>query len=190
VKGFILGVIVTVLAIFLVVYIYFSAGYAPVATSANPMPFEKKFASMALHARADKEAPKNAPFQPTDATYTDGAKEYIENCSVCHGLPGQSPTAIAAGEFAKPPHLFRGKGVTDDPAGETYWKIANGIRMTGMPGFSKTMSETQMWNVAWLLAKADKLPDQVMSTLRQGNVQAPPQPNPPLPPSTQPTMKK
>jgi len=26
---------------------------------------------------------------------------------------------------------FKGKGVTDDPAGVTYWKVANGIRLTG-----------------------------------------------------------
>jgi len=46
---------------------------------------------------------------------------------------------------------------TDDEPGETYWKIFNGIRLTGMPGFSKTLSETQCGR--WLLlANADKLP--------------------------------
>jgi hypothetical protein len=37
------------------------------------------------------------------------------------------------GMYPQPPELFKGKGVTDDPAGETYWKVANGIRLTGMP---------------------------------------------------------
>jgi mono/diheme cytochrome c family protein len=57
--------------------------------------------------------------------------------------------------------------VTDDPPGETYWKAANGIRLSGMPGFSKTLSETQLWQVTLLLAHADKLPDSVRQLLRQ-----------------------
>src|SRR5262245_53619158 len=50
--------------------------------------------------------------------------------------------------FPKPPHLFRGKGVTDDEPGETYWKVANGIRLTGMPAFKNSLSETEMWQVS------------------------------------------
>ena len=30
--------------------------------------------------------------------------------------------------------------------------------MTGMPGFDKTLSTTQMWQISLLLANADKLP--------------------------------
>lgn len=49
--------------------------------------------------------------------------------------------------FPKPPQLFRGKGVTDDPASETYWKAANGIRLSGMPSFKTKLSDTQLWQV-------------------------------------------
>ena len=90
--------------------------------------------------------------------YVAGAQVYKEHCAVCHGLAGQAQTAIAKGMFPKPPKLMEGTGVTDDPAGETYWKVAGGIRMTGMPGFEKTLSTTQMWQVSLLLANADKLP--------------------------------
>jgi hypothetical protein len=67
--------------------------------------------------------------------------------------------------YPKPPDLLVGKGVTDDEAGETYWKISNGIRLTGMPGFSRSLSETQMWQIAILLANADKLPPSVKAAL-------------------------
>jgi len=87
-----------------------------------------------------------------------GAELYKQHCGVCHGLPLSPKTAIATGMYPRPPQLFQGKGVTDDEPGETYWKIFNGIRLTGMPGFSKTLSETQMWQMALLLANADKLP--------------------------------
>ena len=60
-KGFALGVIVTILVVAAVVYVYFATGMAPVATSASPMAFEKKFARMALHARMDKEMLTQVP---------------------------------------------------------------------------------------------------------------------------------
>jgi mono/diheme cytochrome c family protein len=71
-----------------------------------------------------------------------------------------------------PPELLVGKGVTDDSPGETYWKVANGIRLTGMPGFSQSLSETQMWQISLLLANADKLPHSVTAVLR-GQPEAP-----------------
>ncbi len=159
--GFVLGLIV----IPAYVYWYFSSGSAPVATVAQAMPFEKKLAHMALEGRIEKEAPKQAPFAADDATYAAGAEIYKQHCAVCHGLPGQPQSAIAKGMYPKPPKLMEGKGVTDDEVGETYWKVDNGIRMTGMPSFSKDLSTTQMWQVSWLLANADKLPKSVIDSL-------------------------
>ena len=135
------------------------------ATIAAPMPFERTIARMALHARLDKEMPKTVPIQADDAAYTAGAQIYKDNCAVCHGLPTGTPTAIAQGMFPKPPKLLQGKGVTDDPPGETYWKVARGIRMTGMTAFDKTLSTTQLWQVSLLLANADKLPAPVKDSL-------------------------
>jgi hypothetical protein len=57
--------------------------------------------------------------------------------------------------------------VTDDPAGETYWKVSNGIRMTGMPSFHQSLSDTQMWQVSLMLADFDKLPADVVAVLNQ-----------------------
>jgi hypothetical protein len=47
-------------------------------------------------------------------------------------------------------------GVSDDPPGETHWKVENGIRLTGMPSFKKVLTDTEMWQVTLLLANADK----------------------------------
>jgi mono/diheme cytochrome c family protein len=166
-QKFILGLILGLIAAPALVYLYFASGSAPVATSAPPMPFEKMLARAALHARMDKEMPKGAPPVAADeGAYTAGAQIYKDHCAVCHGLPGQPQSAIAKGMFPKPPILLEGTGVSDDPAAETYWKVAGGIRMTGMPGFEKTLSTTQMWQVSLLLANSDKLPKSVMDDLR------------------------
>ncbi len=155
---FVLGIIVGVVLLCLGVFCYFWLGFAPTATYAQPWPFEQKIAMHALHARADKEAPKDTAIPVNDANYAAGATVYADNCAVCHGLPNQPRTAIAAGMYPRPPQLFKGTGVTDDPAGETYWKVKNGVRLTGMPAFRDTLSDQQMWQVSILLANADKLP--------------------------------
>ena len=146
---------------------YFRFGYAPVATAESPMPFEKQLAHVALHARIEKEAPKSVPIQPSEENYLAGAHLYRTNCAVCHGLPGQAAEPTSKGMFPRPPQLFKGVGVTDDPAGETYWKVTNGIRLTGMPAYTGSMSKTEMWQVSLLLAHGDKLPESARTLLAQ-----------------------
>lgn len=162
---FLTGLVVGVLLIPAGAYLYFAEGYAPVATAAAPMPFEKFLATTALHARLAKELPKSVPIEPNEANLLAGAALYRENCAVCHGLPGAAKTAIAAGMFPKPPQLFEGKGVTDDDPGETYWKVANGIRLTGMPAFGNSLKDDQLWQVSLLLANADKLSESAKNPL-------------------------
>jgi len=162
---FIGGLILGLLIVPFGAYLYFTGGAAPVATTDSDMPFENYFAHKALNARIAKDMPKNVPIQPTETNYVAGAELYKQHCGVCHGLPLSPKTAIATGMYPRPPQLFQGKGVTDDEPGETYWKIFNGIRLTGMPGFSKTLSETQMWQIALLLANADKLPPAAKAAL-------------------------
>jgi mono/diheme cytochrome c family protein len=167
VKKFIFGLIIGLLIPAVAGYCYFRFGYAPVATSSAPMPFEERMAKMALHARIQKEAPKKeAPFRADDANLTQGAAIYLENCAFCHGLPNQKATMAAKGMFPLPPQLFnKDEMVTDDPVGVTYWKVSNGIRMTGMPGFGEMLTPDQVWRVSMLLANADKLPAQTQAAL-------------------------
>lgn len=171
-KKFLFGLILGLLIPAAVGYCYFRFGYAPVATSSAPMPFEKTMAKMALHARIQKEAPtKAAPIPADEPNLAQGATIYADNCAFCHGLPSQKATRAAKGMFPLPPQLFeKDDMVTDDPAGVTYWKVANGIRMTGMPGFGETLAPTQMWQVSLLLANADKLPTQVQAVLAKSAV--------------------
>lgn len=75
------------------------------------------------------------------------------------------------------PHRNGVVGVSDDPPGETYWKVANGIRLSGMPAFRNVLNDVQMWQVSVLLANAAKpLPQPVSALLKQPlNLDANPQ---------------
>jgi thiosulfate dehydrogenase len=94
------------------------------------------------------------------------ARLYKQNCAVCHGIPGQPPTAMAKGMFPDPPQLFDKRGmVTEDPEGDIFWKVTHGIRLSGMPGFQGTLSDTERWQVTTLVAHADKLSAAVLAEL-------------------------
>jgi mono/diheme cytochrome c family protein len=125
-----------------------------------------------LGARIHKEAPEAAPFDISEDVFEGGAMTYKQQCAACHGLPGQDSSF---GEYMYPhaPQLWKKHknnsvvGVSDDPAGETFWKIDNGIRLTGMPAYNKVLTPIQEWQVALLLANADKpLPEPVTNILK------------------------
>jgi thiosulfate dehydrogenase len=166
-KRFLLGLLIGVILLPVCGWLYFRFGYAPVATASSPMPFEKQLAQMALNERIRQEAPKNAPIQASDENFLAGAHIYRTHCAMCHGLPGQPEYPTGKGMFPKPPQLFKGHGVTDDPAGETYWKVANGIRLTGMPAYTGSLKDNEMWQVSLTLADADKLSQAARTTLEQ-----------------------
>lgn len=158
--------------------IYFLGGFAPAAVADRPFPFERIIAGGALHARISREAPKRDLPSFSAADILAGAQAYRQGCGGCHGLPGQTETFPEPKMFPAPPKLFTPDGyVTDDPVGVTYWKIKNGIRMTGMPSFNGLLKEDQMWQIAALLASADKLPPDVLDILKQPLFPPPPPAN-------------
>ncbi len=73
--------------------------------------------------------------------------------------------------FPRPPqfwvkHQNGDMDVGNDPVGETYWKVKNGIRLSGMPAYGKALSEKQLWQVSLLLSWADKpLPAEAAKTV-------------------------
>jgi mono/diheme cytochrome c family protein len=163
---FLIGLIIGFLLIPVGAFLYFKLGMAPVSTSDGVMLFEGWASHTALHARLDREYPRTVAISVTPDNLIAGAKIYKEHCAFCHGFEGHEQNSAAKGMFPKPPHLFRGKGVTDDPAGETYWKVENGIRLSGMPGFKGALNDQQMWQVSILLANAHSLPPEAETITR------------------------
>jgi thiosulfate dehydrogenase len=180
-KKFVLGVIVGLLIPAIGGYFYIKMGMMPVATASAPLPMEEKIAHMALRARMSKDTMQQPPIPADEPNLTQGAHLYVENCAFCHGFAGEKASFAAKGMFPLPPQLLSGDDmVTDDPPGAIYWKVENGIRLTGMPGFKDMLTPTQMWQVAQMLKHADKLPDQTKSALAKPAALpvAPPSPTP------------
>ena len=166
VLGFVLAIVV--IAGGAAVYLHW--GSPPVATADKPFPFEKSIVSVPLNARIDREM-KTAPFGISEDVYEGGARVYRADCAACHGTPGHD-VPFAKYMYPGAPQLWKKHatgnvvGVSDDDAGETYWKVANGIRLTGMPAFNHVLTDTEMWQVTLLLKNADQqLPDPVVKIL-------------------------
>jgi thiosulfate dehydrogenase len=159
-----------VLLIPLVVYLYLAFGKPPVATADAPFPMEATIAQIPLEARIHREMPTNSPLPASDGNLNAGAGIYEDKCEICHGTQDQ-PSAIGKTMFPHAPQLWVKNtsgtvGVSDDPVGVTYWKVNNGIRLSGMPAFGKALTEKQMWQVSLLLSMADKpLPAEASKTV-------------------------
>jgi thiosulfate dehydrogenase len=160
-----IGILLGMLLFAAGIWFYFTSGRAPVAATDPPMPFEVRLAHGGLHARIAKQKPSEPPISADEKNLLAGAEVYKKNCAVCHGLPSEPESPIAHGMYPKPPELFHGTGVTDDPAWETRWKAENGIRMTGMPAFKGRLTDTELWQVSLLLANAEKIPPSVKAAL-------------------------
>ena len=157
-RGFVLGVIVTILLAIVGGYLFVRGGGVSLATSAPPLPLEKTIASLALRASIGNAADQKNPLPFDDSDMLAGVITYKAHCAMCHGVPEQPRAAISKGMFPPPPQLFEKEDmVTDDPEGVTYWKVTNGIRLSGMPGFGGALSDTQRWQVTMLVAHAGKL---------------------------------
>lgn len=197
-KSFLPGLILGLIAFPLAALLYFHFGHLPVAVGDDAFAFERQIVHVPLHARIDREMPKSAPIEPSVTNLQAGAHVYRQQCAVCHGLYGR-PVAFAGHMYPDAPQLWAPHdkgvvGVSDDPPGETYWKVANGIRLSGMPAFAKVLNPTQMWQVSLLLANADKpLPADALTLLKQPmeldlSDTGTPKPDAPTPPLTQQQM--
>ena len=165
--GFLLGILAVAAGLFL----YLQYGALPVSVADTPFPMEKQLVKLPLQGRIGREQ-KQPPFGASEDVFEVGAHIYRAQCATCHGTPGHD-VPYAHYMYPSAPQLWKKHpsgvvGVSDDEAGETYWKVANGIRLTGMPAYGHLLSDTEIWQVSLLLKNADKqLPEPVAKILAE-----------------------
>ncbi|MGD0141886.1 MAG: cytochrome c [Rhizomicrobium sp.] len=93
---------------------------------------------------------------PLDDTkmIADGASDYDAMCTGCHLAPGMAENEMRPGLNPKPPVLAQaGPG----RAATQFWIIKHGIKMTAMPAWGFTHSDTEIWNMVAFLQKLPAL---------------------------------
>jgi thiosulfate dehydrogenase len=168
---FLLGFLFALVVVVAGGWLYLKYGPLPVATADKPFPLEAQIVHVPLNARIAKEM-QQPPFPVSEDVYEQGATIYKDMCASCHGLPGQ-PVDYAKWMYPVAPQLWvkhkTGSvvGVSDDEPGVTFWKVKNGVRLTGMPSYEHILSDAEMWDVSLLVKNADQpLPDPVKALLK------------------------
>ena len=103
----------------LIVFGYFSADRTPTTGVVNPTPNDA-------------------------ATLGRGQQLFAQNCAVCHGPAGTGNGSLAPSLRPQPADLTASHA-TSHTDGDLYWWVSRGIPGTGMPAFSQTMPDTDIW---------------------------------------------
>ncbi len=75
------------------------------------------------------------PVQSDPQVIKDGMAHFADHCATCHANDGSGDTAVGRGLYPRAPdmRLIQTQSLTD---GELFYIIEEGIRFTGMPGWS------------------------------------------------------
>ena len=143
------------------------SGSYNVAAMNSPGKMEKSLAAFALSRAIQKRAPVKAnPFtKPEDVRF--GLVHYKENCLDCHGAPGVEESEFGQGLNPPAPDLTlpRMQRMRD---GELFWVVSNGIRMTGMPAFSPTHKEEEIWKIVAFVRHLPEVTAEEQKILKAG----------------------
>ena len=164
-KGFIWGIVVTIVIAAFVVYLVGITGHITMRADILPTAFESSMAMRMMDANVERNAPKiENPVQPTDENLLAGASIYLKRCAECHGEPTQPESRLAKTLYPPPPQF-----ITDAPdmeENENYYIIVHGVRWTGMPGWKNVLTDQQIWQIVAFLSHMDKLPPAVQSVFQ------------------------
>ena len=161
-KGFIVGVLVTLLVIVAVVFLTVNFALFPMGADNPPGTTEKRIANMALDNYVDKHAPKQKnPIEINSANLITGVQEYEEHCALCHGSYNQRISPMANKLNPPVPQLLRRP--SHDPDENFFWITKHGIRLTGMPSWDGILTDDEIWKIVTFLRVQDKLAPEVQA---------------------------
>ncbi len=76
-----------------------------------------------------------------------GQEHFQHHCAVCHGLDGHNTGVPFASKMSPPVADLGERDVQDYSDGQLKWIVQNGLRFTGMPGWSGVLNDDEMWHI-------------------------------------------
>ena len=163
-RGFIIGVVVTLGVLALGGGIFVGFGLVNSAADQQPGRLETTVASGALDAAVKRRAGGLVnPVQASDDNLLEGMTLYAINCAGCHGSLDKSPSKLGADFYPPIPQII--KDPIDDPEWFIYYVTKHGVRMTGMPAWGRHLKDEEIWKIAAFLSRIDKLPPAVQDKM-------------------------
>lgn len=163
-KNFLLGALVTLVALAVGTFAYLSLGLAEVRGDVPGSQLETSLMSTAVHASVRRHAPEIPnPVQPTDENLIAGGKMYLGECAGCHGTPGKPGES---GDTLYPPIPQLPTVGTEYTEAQIFWVAKHGIRRAGMFANGKWDSDQRLWTIAAFIKRMNALPEPVKEALR------------------------
>ncbi len=154
---FLAGILFGLLLVGAAAGLYLWTGSFNVAASIPSGNLEERLARFALNRSVARRAPASgSPVAASAEVLREGLAHYRENCLGCHAAPGVDAAEYGQGLNPAAPDLTLPR-VQKRPDGELFWITANGIRMTGMPAFSPTHREEEIWKIVAFLRHLPEL---------------------------------
>lgn len=116
--------------------------------------------SIARHAGSETN-----PFANDPGAARAGLAHYKEHCLACHAASGIDRSEFARGLNPPPPRLAA-PSIEAASDGELFWVISNGIRSTGMPAFSPTHTENEIWKIVAFVRHLPELTPEEIEALQ------------------------
>ena len=114
----------------------------------KPSGVETRLANMAKDVVIPIEARslKN-PLPANDDVVREGQQIFLQSCALCHGTDGHGRTDLGRNMY--PPAMdMTSPHVQHWSDAELFWIIHNGVRLTGMPSWNGSISESDTWKLA------------------------------------------
>jgi mono/diheme cytochrome c family protein len=153
-----LGASVAMLVVATAAFLYFGA-YNIAADAPHTRPVyalleSLRDRSIAVHARGIQ--PPADPASPQRLAV--GAGLYNEMCSSCHLGPGVEASELSKGLYPQAPVLAEAQDLT---AGQQFWVIKHGVKLSAMPSWGKTHPDRLIWDmVAFIRRLPGMKPDE------------------------------
>lgn len=114
------------------------------------------------------------PVPRSDDVLAEGRAHFADHCASCHANNGTGDTEMGRNLFPKAPdmRLAATQELTD---GELFWIIENGIRFTGMPGWSTGTKdgEEASWHLVHFIRRLPDLGQAEIEDMEARNPRSP-----------------
>jgi mono/diheme cytochrome c family protein len=89
---------------------------------------------------------KQNPLPESEEVLNQGREIYLQSCAICHGADGRGETYVGRNMY--PPAMdMNSPHVQHWSDAELFWIIQNGVRLTGMPSWESSISDTDTWKL-------------------------------------------
>ncbi len=114
------------------------------------------------------------PVPVSEETLAEGRAHFADHCASCHGNDGSGNTEMGRGLYPRAPDM-RLPATQNLSDGELFYIIENGVRLTGMPGWSTgtASGEESTWHLVHFIRHLPRLTADELEGMEELNPRSP-----------------